>query len=85
MEVLLWIIFIFLAIGYGFKLFFRYGMPWLLSYFMKQQQEKFSRAAGQTQRPEKKTEGEVKLKSKKKNRQTKDDREFGEYVDFEEM
>lgn len=85
MEVLLWIIFIFLAIGYGIKLFFRYGMPWLLRYLMKQQQEKFSRMSGQTPQQQKKNEGEVKLKNKKKNRQTKDDADFGEYVDFEEM
>jgi len=85
MEILLWIIFIFLIIGYGFKIFFRYGMPWLLNRFVQNQQKKYasnfssgfnSQTTNQNVNPE--TE-----RKNKKDTETKED--FGEYVDYEEI
>lgn len=80
MSTFLWVIFIFIGFYYGFKLFLRYVLPWLLARFIRKQQEKFS---GQGQnRP---MQDEVRVNTKKKNSVKKDDGSFGEYVDFEEI
>jgi len=84
MNFFLWLIFIFFVLAYGFKLFLRYGMPWLLGRFMKKQQEKFNQTYSQQQAyGQGKKEGEVEINIPPKTEQPKDN-EFGEYVDFEE-
>ncbi len=84
MEILLWIILIFFILGYGFRLFFRYAMPWLLTLFLKKQQEKFSQMTGQQQQ-ETKNEGDVNIRKTRKTNKSKEDSDFGEYVDFEDV
>ena len=86
MEVLFWIIFIFFAIGYTFKLFLRYGLPWLLSRFVQNQQQKHSASQGSNnfnnpQPPE----GEVNVKVNKKKKNDSEVDDFGEYVDYEDV
>ena len=49
MNFFLWLILVFFLLSYGFRLFLRYGMPWLLSRFMKKQQDKFNQAYNQQQ------------------------------------
>ena len=84
MNLFLWLIFIFFLLAYGFRLFLRYGMPWLLGRFMKKQQEKFNQAYNQQQGfGQGNTEGEVEINVPSKKEQKKDNG-FGEYVDFEE-
>ena len=72
-----WVIFTY----YAFKLFLRYGLPWLLArYFRKMQ-----RNMGQSpQNNSHQQEGEVKVKYKE-NAHTRVDPDIGEYVDFEEI
>ena len=84
MNFFLWLILIFFLFVYGFRLFLRYGMPWLLGRFMKKQQEKFNQAYNQQQGfGQGKTDGEVEINVPSKKEQKKDNG-FGEYVDFEE-
>ncbi|MBZ0242180.1 MAG: DUF4834 family protein [Bacteroidales bacterium] len=72
-----WVIFIF----YAFRLFLRYGLPWLLArYFRKMQRNMGQRP----QNEPRKQEGEVKVKYKDST-QTRVDPDIGEYVDFEEI
>ncbi len=85
MEVLLWIILIFFILGYAFRLFFRYALPWLLAQFLKKQQEKFSQMSGQGNPQQPKAEGEVKIRKSPKTSSSTDDIEFGEYVDYEDI
>ncbi len=85
MEALLRFIFVAVIIYYGFKLFFRYAMPWLISRFVKKQQDKFNQMNGFPKSDySRKEEGEVNIKSKKENK-TNEDTDFGEYVDFEDV
>ena len=85
MEALLRFIFIVVLIYYGFKLFIRYAMPWLLARFMKKQQDKFNNMSGFPNANNNQTkEGEVHIKTKQSSK-TKDDTDFGEYVDFEDI
>ncbi len=84
MNFFLWLIFIFFLLAYGFRLFLRYGMPWLLGRFMKKQQEKFNQAYNQQQgfnQDKKKGDMEINVPPTKEQ---KKDKGFGEYVDFEE-
>jgi hypothetical protein len=84
MNFFLWLILIFFLLSLGLRLFLRYGMPWLLSRFMKKQQEKFNQAYQQQQGSyREKKEGEVEINVQPK-KETKKDDEFGEYIDFEE-
>jgi len=84
MNFFLWLILVFFLLSYGFRLFLRYGMPWLLSRFMKKQQDKFNQAYNQQQGfQQKKKEGEVEINVPPK-KEPKKDNEFGEYIDFEE-
>ena len=84
MNFFLWIIFVFFLLAYGFRLFLRYGMPWILGRFMKKQQEKFNQAYNQQQGfGQGKKEGEVEINVPPK-KEMKKDNGFGEYVDFEE-
>ena len=71
---------------YGFKLVARYVMPWVITRFIKKQQEKFSNM-NEFQNSDSNIpneEGEVHIKTKKTNSTKKDDG-FGEYVDFEDV
>ena len=85
LEFLLSVILIFLLLGYAFRLFFRYGLPWLMNRYMKSQKQKFYEGFDQTtgnSRDNK--EGEVEIKQTRKKTK-KDDNDFGEYVDFEDV
>lgn len=85
MEFILSAILIFILLGYAFRLFLRYGLPWLMGRYVKKQQEKFyqgfNQAGGNAYQ---KKEGEVKIKQPRK-KSKKDDGDFGEYVDFEDI
>lgn len=83
MELLLGIFFFFVLLYYGLKLFLKYGLPWLITRFMKNQQSKYS-AYGQSRADQQKREGEIKIKTSRQGK-PKDDTGFGEYVDFEEL
>ncbi|MEE4259004.1 MAG: DUF4834 family protein [Bacteroidales bacterium] len=85
MEFILSAILIFILLGYAFRLFLRYGLPWLMGRYVKKQQEKFYQGFDQSGRnAQQKKEGEVKIKQPRK-KSKKDDDDFGEYVDFEDI
>jgi hypothetical protein len=81
MDVFLGILLFFIVVYYAMKLFLRYVLPWLLARFVKKQQDKFSQ---QHVYNEEKKEGEINIKSKTRGK-TKDDKSFGEYIDFEDL
>ena len=85
MEFILSAILIFILLGYAFRLFLRYGLPWLMGRYVKKQQEKFYQGFDQPGgNAYQKKEGEVEIKKpRKKNK--KDEGDFGEYVDFEDL
>ncbi len=86
LEFIFWVFFIFIVTGYVFKLFVRYGLPWLLTRFMKNQQKKYSDPFNSSSYSgQQTTDGEVSIDrgSKKKAEKEKDD--FGDYVDFEDI
>ncbi len=85
LEFLLSVILIFLLLGYAFRLFFRYGLPWLMGRYMKSQQQKFHEGFDQSAgNGRDKKEGEVEIKQARKKTK-KDENDFGEYVDFEDV
>ncbi len=84
MEILLGIILFFVVLWYGFKLFLRYGLPWLLARFMKNQQSRFGNFNQQQADNRQRPDGEVQVK-KEKSQKPKDNDGFGEYVDFEDV
>ena len=84
LEALLKFFFFIIVIYYAFKLFIRYALPWIIARFMKKQQEKFNMGGFQNGNHQQEDEGSVKVKSNKTNK-PKDDSEFGEYVDFEDV
>jgi hypothetical protein len=84
MEGFLKIVFILFLSYYAVILFFRYALPWLLGRFIKKQQEKYfgqSQPFVKSEAPEK----EKKSNRTTKKQQQKDDKTFGEYIDFEEI
>lgn len=81
MEVLLGIILFFVILYYGFKLFLRYVLPWLLGRFVRKQQAKYGQ---QQNNYSGKREGDVRVTPDKSTKPRKDTG-FGEYVDFEDM
>jgi hypothetical protein len=83
-EVLFWIIFIFIIAGYVFKLFLRYGLPWMLNRFVNKQQKKYTNSFNNAP-PNQNKEGEVKVKKTTKKKSDGDKEDFGEYVDFEDL
>ncbi len=86
METLLWIIFIFILLGYAFKFFLKYGLPWLLGRFIRNQQEKFGGFGGQNGYNTAGTaEGDIRVKTNTKNKKPKNDDGFGEYVEYEDL
>lgn len=86
MKILFWIIFIFILLGYAFRLFLRYGLPWLLGKMIRNQQNKYADFQGGETKNQKQ-EGEIKIKTNKQNKHqhNSNDDEFGEYVDFEDV
>ena len=81
MKVFLGILLFFILFWYALKLFVRYVLPWLIQRFVKKQQaryEDFQRSAGGNQ------QDEVHIK-KGTSKKAKDDKDFGEYVDFEDI
>jgi len=85
MEALLRFIFIVALVYYGFKLVARYVMPWVITRFIKKQQQKFNDMNGVNNSSyDTKNEGEVHIKIKKP-KSAKNDDGFGEYVDFEDV
>jgi hypothetical protein len=84
MEGFLKIVFILFVLYYAVILFVRYALPWLLGRFIRKQQEKFfGQKQPFTEQP--KHEKEKNADPPKKKHQTKDDKTFGEYIDFEEV
>lgn len=85
MEFLFTVIIVFILLGYLFKLFFRYALPWIMGRYMKKQQEKFYQGFNQQGGANTYTkEGDVKIRQNQKKKH-KDDDDFGEYVDFEDV
>jgi len=85
MEALLRFILIVVLVYYAFKLVAKYVMPWLLTRFIKKQQEKFNNMNGfSEQNTNPNFEGKVKVKQQPK-RKTRNEDDFGEYVDFEDV
>ena len=82
MSVFLWVILIFVGFYYVSILFLRYVLPWLLTRFIRKQQEKFSGTTGQRR---KSPDGEVKVNTNQRSSSKGDDGTFGEYIDFEEI
>lgn len=83
MDILLGLIVFFMLLWYGFKIFLRYGLPWLIARFMKNQQAKFNQQSNY-QNTSQKREGDVHIKTDK-SQKSKDDSGFGEYVDYEDI
>ncbi len=80
MEAIIRFIFVLVLVYYAFKLTIRYVLPWILTRFVKKQQEKYddmntNYTSG---------DGEVHVKTKTTNK-AKHESDFGEYVDFEEI
>ena len=71
-----------LVIWYGIRLIVRYVVPWLIMRFINKQQKNFDNYR-QSEKQQK--EGEVNIKNGKSETRKKDDGQFGEYVDFEEI
>ena len=86
LETFLSVLFVFLILVYALRLFFRYGLPWLLSRHMRKQQQKYYDffGWGDARSQAKKSEGDVEVKNAR-TKPKKDDAEFGEYVDFEDV
>ena len=72
-----WVILIF----YLFRLFFRYGLPWLLGRYIRKMQDRMGRPQ---QSKNESNDNEIKVKMSV-NEQPKVDPDIGEYVDFEEI
>ncbi len=81
MDIIFGIIVFFILLYYLAKLFFRYVLPWLLRRYVKKQQEKFGQNEWKQDTP---PEGEIKIKRTTRTK-PKDDGEFGEYIDFEDV
>jgi len=81
MDFIFGIIIFFVLLYYLIKMFFRYVLPWLLRKYVKKQQEKFGQNAWGREEP---PEGEIKIKRPAQTKH-KDDRDFGEYIDFEDV
>lgn len=71
-----------LVIWYGIRLIVKYVMPWLIMRFINKQQRNFD---NYSQSGNRQKEGEINIKKGTGEKKKKDDPEFGEYVDFEEI
>lgn len=89
MDIFFGIILFFIIAAYLFRLFIRYGLPYILGRFIRKQQENFAGGFQQNDFSQKKStnDGEVKVKRKKSTTKQKDqsDKTFGEYVEFEDV
>lgn len=86
MEAFLKVLFILVMVYYGITFFVKYAVPWLLARFVRKQQEKFFGADGQSSSYKSPaSKAKTATKSKSNNHQIKDDKSFGEYVDYEEI
>jgi|FLOH01.1.fsa_nt_gi hypothetical protein len=84
-EALLRFLFVVVIIYYGFKLIFRYIVPWVIKRVIKKHSDNFNQMNGFSNSDfEKKKEGEVNIKSRNINNPDQD-KDFGEYVDFEDV
>lgn len=83
MDFFLGLIVFFILVWYGFKIFLRYGLPWLIARFVKKQQAKFNQQSNYQNAPPNR-EGDVHIKTDK-SQKSKDDSDFGEYVDYEDV
>ena len=81
MKTLLWIFLFLLLFYYAMKLFLQYVVPWLLRRHVRKQQERFN---GFSRKQEQSREGDVHIRGKSASKK-KDDKDFGEYVDFEDI
>lgn len=85
MEAFLKFIFIILVVYYLLKIFLKYGAPWLIGRFVRKQQENYNQNHGSANSQYNKTnKDEVKIKNYKTEK-SKNDNDFGEYVDFEDI
>jgi len=80
-DILLWFLLSLVLFYYAIKLFLRYGLPWLMRRMIKRQQDRFG---GFGEPANKRKEGDVDISGKNAARK-KDDKDFGEYVDFEDI
>lgn len=71
-----------LVIWYGIRLIVKYVLPWLIMHFINKQQRNYDNYSQKTSR---KKEGEINIKKGTGEKKKKDDTQFGEYVDFEEI
>lgn len=71
-----------MLLWYGFKIFLRYGLPWLIARFVRKQQTKHGQYHQTSGADE--PEGDVRI-NKDPSQKNKDDSDFGEYVDFEDV
>lgn len=84
MEAFLKFVFILVIIYYAIVLAVRYILPWLVGRFVKKQQEKFfGQGQSSTKSDEPRKKNNVDKQTGKP--QHKDDKSFGEYVDFEDV
>ncbi len=83
MEGFLRFIFVAVLIYYGFKIAVRYIMPWVLTRFVKKQQEKFNNMNNYSNYNTN-TNNDIHVKTKSNHTHT-NDTDFGEYVDFEDV
>jgi len=75
------VIFILIVVWYVMKLIVRYLIPKVIFYFINRQQN-----SGETKNHRKPSkEGEMKIKVEHPEQNKKDEDNFGEYVDFEEV
>ncbi len=87
MEAFLRFIFIIIIVYYVFKFSARYIIPWVITRFIKKQQDKFNNMNG-FNNTNNNSNGEVHIKTKNNqnnNQKSKNDNNFGEYVDFEDI
>lgn len=86
LEFLFWIFFIFIVFGYVFRLFLRYGLPWLLTRFMQNQKKKYSESFNSNNSYNQTSDkGRVNIKKKKEKKTDDDKDDFGEYIDYEDV
>ncbi len=86
LETFLTIVFVFILFYYAFRLFLRYGLPWLLARHLRKRQQGFYDAFGRQENGNTaKKEGEVKIKDARKEKKKENNEDFGEYVDFEDV
>ena len=68
------------AVYFGFRLLFRYLVPFILQRFIRKQQQQYYEHTNKHRNGE---EGEVRVKSKAEKKTSNSD--LGEYVDYEEV